>query len=141
MGDTATKWTRAGLFALTAGGLYTASTRVGIFGRKASFGIGLALAAPAAIRAFAAVLSVFRDKLPENQFLTPIWNAAEQLGDDDEGMEDYLQVGDYLQVDGDGDSSDGGVGAMYEAGMGDMYEAGMGYDYDQQEVESAAAPF
>jgi hypothetical protein len=103
--------------------------------------ITIAAAVPPALQAVGALLKAAWPNADWGPF-QPIYNAATGLSDDgDDGMDDYLQVGDYLQVDGDGDSSDGGVGAMYEAGMGEMYEAGMGYDYDQQEVESAAAPF
>jgi hypothetical protein len=102
--------------------------------------ITLAAAVPPALQAIGALLKAAMPNADWGPF-QPVYNAATGMADDDEGMDDYLQVGDYLQVDGDGDSSDGGVGEMYEAGMGDMYEAGMGYDYDQQEVESAAAPF
>jgi hypothetical protein len=103
--------------------------------------ITIAAAVPPALQAVGALLKAALPNADWGPF-QPIYNAATGLaGDDDEGMDDYLQVGDYLQVDGDGSASDGGVGELYEAGMGEMYEAGLGYDYDQQEVESAAAPF
>ncbi len=134
------KWTRPVLNATLAGS-------IGMLARFLPFknkrGIGIALAALPAIKAFAGIVANLWTTPPaQDSFLLPLYDAVRTTG-----MSDYLQVGDdqgdayagtedYLQV-----GDDDGMGALYEAGLGAMYEAGLGYSYHEEEVESAAAPF
>jgi hypothetical protein len=143
-------YTRPVLHALSAAGIFAVARKV-VPGRHKTT-VAIALAVPSMIQTFSGIISALWTEAPAPNTVTrTIFDVLHGMsGDDyDDGMQDYLQVGDegggsdyagtadYLQVGDDGD----GMGAMYEAGMGAMYEAGMGYDYHEEEVESAAAPF